>query len=216
MISTLLAYVLPVERVVAELARQREHAPPLRLEISVDGILPSWPQRVVIELHPDFGLKVTDDTGGRWLLRQGRVLAGDSRRAPRWLPELEILTLREEEGLHGWLENTRVDVDSSELVRCGASDCFVLGGRAGPAQVWLDKDSFEVVRLILPEGRQLLFEDYRSWSGTRFPSVIKVLDSHGVLATLTLLALSRAPDLDEEDFSPRSIRAEMPASEDDP
>ncbi len=214
--ATLLAYVLPVERVVAELARQREHALPLRLELSLDGILSSWPQRVTLELHPEFGLKVTDDLGGRWLLRQGRLVAGDSPRAPLWLPELEILTLNQELDLRAWLQHARVDVYSNELGRCGEAVCFVLGGRGRPGQVWLNKDRFEVVRLILPEGRQLLFEGYRSWSGTRFPSEIKILDSHGVLATLSVLALSRALDLSEEDFAPGSLRTEMPASQDEP
>ena len=214
--TTLLAYVLPVDRIVAELVRQREHAPPLRLELSLEGILSSWPQQVMLELHPEYGLKVTDDVGGHWLLRQGRVVAGDSLRAPRWLPDLEILTLNQELDLHAWLQHARVDVYSNELGRCGESDCFVLGGRGRPAQVWLNKDRFEVVRLILPEGRQLLFERYRSWSGTRFPSEIKILDSHGVLATLSVLALSRAPDLSEEDFAPRSLRTQMPASQAEP
>lgn len=214
--ATLLAYVLPVERVVAELARQREEALPLRLELSLDGILSSWPQRVMLELHPEFGLKVTDDLGGRWQLWQGRVVAGDSPRPPRWLPELEILTSNQEVDLRAWLQHARVDVYSNELGRCGEAVCFVLGGRGRPGQVWLNKDRFEVVRLSLPEERQLLFEAYRSWSGTRFPSEIKILDSHGVLATLTVLTLSSAPDLSEEDFASGSRRTEMPASQDEP
>ncbi len=195
-----LAYVLPVERVVAELARAREDAPPLRIEARLSGIVPAWPERVVLELHPDFGLRVIDDQGGQWLMRQGQFVMGNSPRTPLWIPDIEILGLRDEQDLLTWLARARVDLGRNELARCGESDCYVLGGIGRGGQVWLEKESFEVLRLVLPGGRELLLEGYASWTGIRFPRTIKVLDTHGELATLTIESLSRARDLSEEDF----------------
>ncbi len=202
LIVGVLGYVLPVERIVAELSRAREDAPPLRLEAHLSGIVPDWPERVVLELHPDFGLRVSDSQGGHWLLHRGQLVAGSPLRAPLWIPDIEILTLRGEEDLLAWLERAQVDVGRNELARCGEADCYVVGGKDRQAQVWLDTDRFEVVRLLLPGRRELLLERYRSWSGVRFPSTIKVLDAHGELATLTVETLQRARDLAEEDFFP--------------
>ncbi len=207
-----LAYILPAERVVLELVRVRENALPLRLETALRGIVSSWPEQVTLELHPDFGLRVSDTEGGSWLLRQGRVVAGSPPRAPLWIPDIEILALRTEEGLRAWLRRARVDLSRNELARCGESDCFILGGTRSPGQVWLDKDRFEVVRVVLPEGRQLVFEGYQDWSGVRFPRDIKILDSHGPLATLSVQRLGAAPDLGADDFSPQNMGQSPPGN----
>lgn len=198
----LIGYVLPVERIVAELARAREKAPPLRLETTLVGIVPGWPQRVTLELHPDFGQRVRDDQGRQWLLYRGELVSARPSRPPVWIPELEFMTLRSEEDLRTWLERARVDLERTEFARCGESDCYILGGKNGSAQVWLEKERFELLRLVLPGGRELVFEDYRSWSGVRFPREIKVLDAHGELAILTVETLRRARELAQEDFVP--------------
>ncbi len=200
LLVSVLGYVLPVERVVAELSRTREDALPLRIEARLSGIVSAWPEQVVLELHPDFGLRAFDDRGGQWLVRQGQLVMGNPPRAPRWIPDIEILGLRGEEDLLTWLARARVDLGRNELARCGESDCYVLGGIGRGGQVWLEKERFEVLRLVLPGGRELLLEDYASWTGIRFPRTIKVLDTHGELATLTIESLSRAGNLGEEDF----------------
>ncbi len=200
LLVSVLGYVLPVERVVAELSRAREDALPLRIEARLSGIVPAWPAQVVLELHPDFGMRVLDDRGGQWLMRQGQLVLGNPPRVPLWIPEIEILGLRSEEDLLTWLARARVDLGRNELARCGESDCYVLGGIGRGGQVWLEKERFEVLRLVLPGKRELLLESYASWTGIRFPRTIKVLDTHGELATLTIESLTRAGDLGEEDF----------------
>ncbi len=202
LLMSVLGYVLSVDRVVAELSRARQEALPLRLEARLSGIVPAWPEHVVLELHPDFGLRVLDGQGGQWLLRQGQLTRGNHLRAPAWIPEIEILGLRSEHHLLTWLARARVDLERNELARCGESQCYVLGGIGRGGQVWLEKESFEVLRVVLPRGRELLLEHYASWTGVRFPRTIRVLDRHGELAVLTIETLSRARDLSEEDFLP--------------
>ncbi len=202
LLLSVLGYVLPLERVVAELSRARQDALPLRLEASLSGIVAAWPERVTLELHPDFGLRAIDRQGSQWLVRRGQLVMGNTPRLPVWIPDIEILGLRSEEDLLTWLARARVDLGRNELARCGESDCYVLGGIGGRGQVWLEKDRFEVLRLVLPGGRELLFEGYASWTGVRFPRTIKVLDTHGELAVLTVESLTRARDLSEEDFLP--------------
>ncbi len=202
LLVSILGYVLPVERVVAELSRARQDAPPLRLEARLSGIVPAWPERVVLELHPDFGLRAFDGQGGQWLVRQGQLMTGNHHRVPAWIPEIEILGLRSEQHLLTWLARAQVDLQRNELARCGESDCYVLGGMGRGGQVWLEKQRFEVLRVVLPGGRELLLEHYASWTGVRFPRTIRILDPHGELAILTIETLSRARDLSEEDFLP--------------
>ena len=195
-----LGFVLPAERVIDELGRVRKAAFPLRAEATLSGIGRGWPREVVLELHPVAGLRVQDDAGGRWLVRQGRLVAGSRPRLPVWVPEAEILLLQEPKQVHAWLEALGIDPLANRLARCGEADCFVLGGPERPGRLWLDKDRFEVARLILRDRRSVEFEAYRDWDGVRFPSKIHILDAHGEVATLTLTAVKRSR-LRSEDFS---------------
>jgi hypothetical protein len=208
----LLAYVLPGERVLEQMAAQRASAPALRVEARLDGIGESWPQRVVLELHPRFGCRVSGGAGERWLLRDGRVQAGSSLPAPPWLPELDVLIVPDKAGLARMLGELGIDTSISELARCGDRDCFVLGGRSGAAQLWLDKDSFEVVELRLADHRRVEFSAPRAGSGARFPGEIRINDEWGKIATLSTEAAGAAKDLRAEDFSPRWVEHAPAAS----
>jgi hypothetical protein len=142
--------------------------------------------------------------GQRWLLREGRVQAG-SVAAPPWLPELDVLAVPDAHGLSRLLTALGVDVGKSELGRCGERDCFVLGGRSGDAQLWVDKDSFDVVELRLADRRRVEFAAPRAFGGARFPGEIRIHDEWGKIATLSVEAAGPAGALSAEDFSHRWV-----------
>jgi hypothetical protein len=202
-----LGFVLPVDRVMQELSRLRRDLPPIQVEAVLAGIGSGWPEHVVLDVHPELGLRVRSDEPGRWLIRSGRLVAGASQRIPIWVPPIEILTLRKTESIHAWLDAFSVDRSANRLARCGDADCFVIGSPRSPGQVWLDKDRFEVIRVVLPEGRRVEFAQYRDWAGIRFPSKIEILDEHGALATLVLEGVSRAAISKADEFSPRWVNA---------
>jgi hypothetical protein len=208
----LFGFVLPVDRIVNELSHRRRDFPTLHIEARLSGIGTGWPEQVSMDLHPRLGLRIQDDEQGRWLLHHGRLVAGTLPRIPLWVPQLEILALQEPDALRAWLDQIGVDHTRNALARCDETDCFVIGGIRSPAQVWLDKDRFEVVRLVLPERRRVEFARYRNWDGISFPSEIEILDDHGAVATLIPQAVSRATSLAEEDFLPRWINPSGPLS----
>jgi hypothetical protein len=211
-LAPLLAYVIPGEVALQELVRRLGPSAPLRVEARLtpgeeDGV---EPLRVVLELDPLYGVRASDEHGGRWLVAADRVVAGNAP-APAWLPQLEVLLLADEGALRGFLARNRIDARVNELGRCGAHDCFVLGGRRGPGQLWLDKDEFEVVRLVLPDQRAVEFGPRRHWGdgrgGPRFPAQIRVADALGRLSILAVDAVQRAPALSAQDFTAEWVDA---------
>jgi hypothetical protein len=205
-----LAYVLPAERVLRQIEKQRSKQPPLRIEAELSGASLRWPSEVVFELHPEHGYRVSDDQGGRWLIRGGRVLAGTEEPTPAWIPELELLVLRAADDLRRWFRRAEVDLERNELARCGELDCFVLGGADARSQVWIDKESFDVLRWT-SSSRSVEFLSYSDWDGQRFPAIVELRDRRDVFATLVVHAVSRAGRLDEGDFTQTWVHA-APAS----
>ncbi len=216
--SLWLAYVLPWDRVLAELVAGRALLEGVRIEARVldpsEALEPDPPveeslRSAVIELHPELGMRVADDRGGRWLIRGGRVHAGIPPGVPPWLPDLEILVLRQEEDLLAWFQRAGVNLKRVDLARCGEAHCFVLGGRDGSDQLWLDKNRFEVVRLVSYFGASVELERYRDWSGFRFPSEIRILGPRGAVATLRVIKVSTPHSFSEEDFSPQWVEGSL-------
>jgi hypothetical protein len=205
-LALLLAYVLPGERVVEQVAAKRARAGPLHVEARLEGIGESWPERVVIELHPRLGARVSDGRGGRWLLREGRLAAG-TQPLPPWVPELDVLLAPDLPALGTLLAALGIDASVNELGRCGERDCFVLGGRSAGAQLWLDKDSFEIVELRLANQRRIEYAEPKAWSGARFPAEIRIHDEWGKIATLSVQAAGPARDLRADDFSARWVES---------
>ena len=213
-LAALLAYVLPAERVIEQLASRRASAAALRVEARLDGIGESWPERVVLELHPRLGTRVSDERGERWLLRDGRLQAGTRQPAPPWLPELDVLFAPDLVALGRLFADLGIDTSRNELGRCGERDCFVLGGRDAPAQLWLDKDTLDVVELRLASGRRIEFAAPQAWQGARFPAEIRVHDEWGKIATLRVEGAAKAPELRADDFSARWVETAPGAPQD--
>ena len=119
------------------------------------------PGLVTLEAHVDFGVRASSIEGGRWLLQRGRVTVGGTGGSGRWVPELEILLLHTPDQFLNWFATRDVDFDRNDLARIEDRDCFVIGGRDGVAQLWLDKQTLEVVRFVSSSGVQV---DYRAYA----------------------------------------------------
>lgn len=207
----LLGWILPGERVLQQVARARETAPALGVEASVSGVVGAEDAALQIDLHPDRGVRLQAASGERWLVRGARVLGAPGASPPSWIPWLDILTIRAEGGLLSWLAAVRIDPARNGLARCGEEeDCFVLGGLDAPAQLWIEKERFEVRRYRSASGRVVRFEAWAELDGVRFPGVIEVEDPLGPVARLEVRAVGQAPELERADFGTDWLR-ERPA-----
>ena len=205
--GSLLGYVLPGERVLLQLQTLRQKNPPLRVEVRLAGEESDWPERVRFELHPDFGIRVSGDLGGRWLVQGGRVVAASGPTVPEWIPALEILVMRSKEDLRAWLDWARIDFTVNQLARCGEADCFVIGGRDADRQLWIDKDRFEVLRWAAGRGRGIEFGPWADWGPHRFPAEFRILDREQTLAGFSVETVTSAPGFTESDFTPEWVQA---------
>jgi len=201
-----LAYVLPGERVLeqVEAARRRQPALHLVAEFSVEegGV----PVPVEADLHPSFGVRIEDAQGGRWLVRGGRLVAANRTEQPLWIPQLEPLVLPTRAELERWLAGVGIEWDVNELGRCGREDCFVLGGRTSPGQLWIDQESFEVRRVATGGGNESRFEEYRDSEGRRFPARFEVLSQGAQVAIWSVRNIYQSADLEQRDFSESWVR----------
>ena len=203
-----LTYVLPVDRVVLEIATEHKKTPPLRVEATLQGIGDAWPERVRFELHPDFGFRLESDRGNRWLFHAAGGVEGSRLPAPPWIPDLRLLTLGDAVLLSEWVAATGVDPGSSELARCSEQDCFVLGGRDARAQIWVEKDRFEILEQQDARGRRTRYGGYREWEKVRFPKEIQIFDAYGSVATFVVESVTMDDALRGEHFSTRWVSSD--------
>jgi hypothetical protein len=200
-----LAFILPGDRVLGMLAESRAKATPLRVEAKLSARDSGAPTHLVIELHPELGARISDDKGGRWLIAIGRATAGTKLPAPAWLPDLTPLVLRHESELRAWLAAEGIDVAHNELARCGDADCWVLGGRQGAAQLWIEKSALELRRIVRAHPPSTAFEAWQAFEKVRFPARIELSDDSGPVATLAVESVS-AIALGPSDFSPAWVQ----------
>ncbi len=203
---TWLAYFATGERVVAQLAASRAGQPPLHVEGVLSAAASDAPSRISIDLHPDFGMRLADDRGGRWVIARGRVLDGTRLPLPGWVPDLEVLALRHESDLRGWLVSQGIDASANELARCGEGDCYVLGTRQSLAQLWVEKRALEVRRLVAPGRAPLDLEEWREFDRIRFPARVEMTTA-GATATIAVESVTPASQLSARDFSEGWVRA---------
>ncbi len=199
------------DRVVAQLAAAHAGRTPLHVEAALSAAAPEAPTRLSIDLHPELGMRIADDRGGRWVLQRGRVVAGTVLPAPGWLPDLEVLVLRREADLRAWLDATGIDASANELARCFESDCYVLGTRKSLAQLWVERPRNEIRRIVLPGRGPQDLEEWRAFDQTRFPARIEVT-SDGSTSTLAVTGVSPSTALAPADFSAVWIEAARSAS----
>jgi hypothetical protein len=207
-----LAYVLPGDRVVGMIAEARAGRTPLRIEGKLTARDSKAPGSLVIELHPDLGARVSDDKGGRWVISGGKVTAGTQLPAPAWVPDLAPLVMRRESELRGWLGAEGVDIAQNELARCGDGDCWVLGTRAGAAQLWIQKPALELRRLVQGKATRASYDDWQEFGKIRFPKRIELGDESGAVATLTVESVS-AIALGAAELSPAWVQSSPAAKQ---
>jgi hypothetical protein len=199
----LCGWVLPPDRVLGEIERHRQKSPPLRIAAALEAAdAPAdWPATFQMELHPRRGARLRAEDGRRWIVQGGRVTQRGASTGSSWIPQPELLALSRREDLENWLSAAGIDPGANQLARCGESDCYVLGGRDRPVQLWVDKDRFEVWRFRSADGRGVQYESFKEWDGVRFPERI-VIDAGGrPLATIHVREVTVARDLDRADFS---------------
>ncbi len=195
-----LAYFASGDSVVSQLAAARAGQPALHVEGALSTAAPAAPSHLSIDLHPEYGMRVADDRGGRWVVQRGRVLAGTTLPLPGWLPDLEVLCLRHDADLRAWLGVQGIDASANELARCGDGDCYVLGTRQSLAQLWVEKRALEVRRVVLPGRGSLDLEEWRVFDALRFPARIE-LSRDGATATIAVESVVPATQLAASDFS---------------
>ena len=181
-----LAYVLPGDRVVGMLADARAGRTPLRIEAKLQARDGAAPSSLVIEISPELGARISDDRGGRWLVSGGRATAGTQLPAPAWLPDLAPLVLRRESELRGWLAAEGIDLEHNELARCGDGDCWVLGTRQSPSQLWIEKPALDLRRIVRAKAPRASFDQWQEFGKIRFPAHIELADDSGPIAALTV------------------------------
>ena len=186
-----LGWIAPGDQVVTRLAEARTDQPPLRIEAQVssprDG---SAARKLTLEVHPELGGRAADDKGGRWVWNIGRTISGTQVPAPAWLPDLEPLLMRREGDLRTWLTADGVNLAANELAQCGDGDCWVLGTRAGPGQVWIEKPGFELRRVVRATSQRIAFDEWQNFGKVRFPAKIEIADEKGVVAVLTVQSVN--------------------------
>ena len=193
-----LAWFLPGDLVVEEWAARQTFPAPLKIEATLEGDGLDAPRRVGWTIHSGRGIEFDDGRGGRWRVQGDRVVEGPSFPPPEWIPRLEILTLQGRSAIERYLRRHAIDAGRNHLARCGEFDCFVLGGRGSPAQLWIEKDAFFVRALQLPGEPRIELGAPRSWPearGSGFPERIEFFDSVGPapIATLAVESVRARP-----------------------
>jgi hypothetical protein len=143
------------------------------------------------------------------------LLLGDDYRASRdgqllrephpFLPPLFLLQATSGAALQAALASYGVASDVVELGRLEDHDCYVLGGRARPGPggeegrrvpaLWVDSESFEVLRLDRGEGLELRFGPALGFGAIRAPGFVTIASPGRPLARLeiTRVAPANAP-----------------------
>ena len=119
----------------------------------------------------------------------------------RFLPPVFLLQGRSGEALIAAMESFGIASDDGVLGRVGDYDCFVFGGRlprrseaAGRQlpSMWVDLDSFDVVRVDAADGVRFRFGPSQDFSGIRVPRWIEIETRGRETARLEILEASVA------------------------
>lgn len=199
-----------VARAVADANRTARRSKPLLLKVALTigagqptaatGTLASHPTGLArLELRSKRGfverhlLQGTAHTASR----DGRLI-DDPR---QFLPPVFFLQVRSGEALIAALESFGIASDDGVLGRVGDYDCFVFGGRLPRAEeergrrlpsLWVDLESFDVIRIDGPDGARFRFGPAQDFSGIRVPRWIEIEARGRETARLDILEASVA------------------------
>ena len=186
-------------RVLTEMTRARARVSPVRIRVEVERADADRPVGLRVEIHPGGGWRIQAEDGSRWVGRGPSVIEGPQDAPPGGLGAAWLMLISRKGTLRSYLSRLGIDLNRNQLGRCGDDDCFVLGGRDGAAQLWVDKDHLEVRKLRDRKGQEVEFDGYRGGIGpVRVPTIIRVLDPLGTIAEAAVVEFEEAPELSDE------------------
>lgn len=138
---------------------------------------------------------------------------------PRYARYNDILMVKPRQALADHLRMLGVDVTVSSLGRLEDSYCYVVGAHfpdEAAAQLWVDKDTFHPMRLILPpaalpSGEGTVEIRYRNWTfaqGVAYPMHIVMLRNHQVVQEIRVERLQVNPVFTSDLFDAAVLRRE--------
>jgi hypothetical protein len=123
------------------------------------------------------------------------------------VPPLYLLQAPTAERLAAWLAELGVRPDQVALGHEGDRDCYVLGSKApGAASVWLDMESFDVVRVDLSGGIRYRLGPIRPFEGVLLPEWVEVWEPGEPAARLEVRRAAKSP-AGPEAFAPTWLEA---------
>jgi hypothetical protein len=138
---------------------------------------------------------------------------------PRYARYHDLLTLKTRQGVVDFLRMAGVDVTVSSLGRLDDTYCYVIGARfpdEAPAQLWVDKNTFYPLRLLLPPrtGQTAagpLEIRYRNWNladGLAYPMHITLFENHQMMQEIRVDRLKPNPVFADDVFDIMTLRRE--------
>lgn len=196
---SLLGFVLSAERVLHEIAEVRDGTSPIQVTVELGESGEDAGRHLWVDLHPRGGWRVVDEQGTQWSGQGPWTRRTGGEPPPAGLALAWLLAVSDQQRLSSMVGQLGVDLRLNQLGRCGEGDCFVLGGRDGAAQLWVEKDRFEVRRYQSPRGWTLEFEDYRQGLGRlRIPSQLRLVGPEGSETRAHIVGIEPAPELERD------------------
>jgi hypothetical protein len=99
-------------------------------------------------------------------------------------------------------------VENVRLSRAGGLICFAIGVESTvdelKPQMWIDQNSFRLIKLRLPSGAEIEFNDYIEKDGAHYPRQ-KIISWNGKTVTITVTKISAAQSTTIKSFYPDSL-----------
>ncbi len=138
---------------------------------------------------------------------------------PRYTRYHEILMAKPRQALTDHLRMLGIDVTVSSLGRLEDRYCYVVGARypdETPPQLWVEKDTFHPLRLILPPSTRLTDGGpveirYRNWAlmdGIAYPMHIVMRQNHQIMQEIRVDKLQVNPVFTPDVFDITALRRE--------
>lgn len=138
---------------------------------------------------------------------------------PRYARYADILMAKPRQALTDHLRTMGVDVAVSSLGRLEDRYCYIVGARfpdENAPQLWVDKDSFLPIRLMLPPAARAPEDGpveirYRNWriaEGTAYPMHVVMLQNHRVMEEIRVERFLVNPEFPSDLFDIWALRQE--------
>jgi hypothetical protein len=123
------------------------------------------------------------------------------------------------QALTDYLRMIGIDVTVSSLGRFDDHYCYVVGARypnENAAQLWVDKNSFLPVRLMLPPAAlapadgsiEIRYRNWRLTDGTAYPMHVIMMQNHQIMEEIRVERLLVNPEITNDLFDIRALRQE--------